>query len=75
MTHSPAGLSLLALTTLLALSQGAHASLPALISLGPRSAAMAGTRVAVADDGEATSQIPAGLAQAETQLSPGLVHC
>ncbi len=74
MTHSPAGLSLLAMTTLLALPQGAHASLPDLISLGPRSAAMAGTGVAVADDWEATYQNPAGLSQTHTKLSLGFVY-
>jgi len=52
----------------------ARASVPDLISLGPRSGAMAGTGVAVADDWEATYQNPAGLGLTRTKLSLGFVY-
>ncbi len=54
--------------------QLAEASLPDLLSLGPRSGAMAGTGVAVANDWEATYQNPAGLATSATKLSLGFVY-
>ena len=63
---------LLGLTTLL--PSVAFASLPDLISLGPRSAAMAGTGIAVADDWEATYQNPAGLSASSKKLSIGFVY-
>lgn len=74
MSRTQAGLSLLTLTMLLPVPQVARASLPDLISLGPRSAAMGGTGVAVADDWEATYQNPAGLSQTKTKLSLGFVY-
>lgn len=69
-----AHLSMLIVTTLSVMPQRVQASLPDLISLGPRSSAMAGTGVAVADDWEATYQNPAGLSQAQTKLSLGMVY-
>lgn len=62
------------LLTVTLASQNAQASLPELLSLGPRSSAMAGTGVSVADDWEATYQNPAGLAQSQTKLSLGFVY-
>lgn len=74
MTVDRAHLSMLIVTMLSVMPQPGQASLPDLISLGPRSSAMAGTGVAVADDWEATYQNPAGLSQAQTKLSLGMVY-
>ena len=63
---------LLGLTTLI--PSAALASLPDLISLGPRSAAMAGTGIAMADDWEATYQNPAGLSSSQKKLSLGFIY-
>lgn len=51
-----------------------QASLPDMLSLGPRSSALAGTGVSVANDWEATYQNPAGLGQTQTKLSIGFVY-
>lgn len=50
------------------------ASWPDMVSLGPRSAGMAGTGSASADDWEATYQNPAGLADSRSGLALGISY-
>lgn len=50
------------------------ASLPDMVSLGPRSSALAGTGAALASDWEASYQNPAGLSASPLKLAVGFVY-